>query len=278
MAYSLYASMDTTFLERLHEAHSCCTKCLTPRQIADFFDRLLGLMFPNFSSHPMKDKKSIEEEFRLLQGEFNMIQSVDDATRADITTKFFNKLPDIYNHLQGDIDAIYAGDPAARSREEVIRAYPGFYAIAAYRIAHQLLKLGVPSIPRCITEYAHSMTGIDIHPGASIGKRFFIDHGTGVVIGETTTIGDDVKIYQGVTLGALSVSKELSNVKRHPTIGDRVIIYSNATVLGGNTAVGNDSILGGNVWLTESVPEGSRVYYKAKVDKKKNSKDTLIIK
>ena len=135
--------------------------------------------------------------------------------------------------------------------------------MAAYRVAHALFLLGVELIPRSITEYAHGKTGIDIHPGASIGRRFCIDHGTGVVIGETTVIGDDVKIYQGVTLGALSVEKSLANTKRHPTIGDRVVIYSGATVLGGNTIIGDDTIIGGNVWLTESVPAWTQVYYKA---------------
>ena len=144
--------------------------------------------------------------------------------------------------------------PAAKSREEVIRTYPGFYAVAAYRIAHQLHLLGIQGIPRIITEHAHSKTGIDIHPGAKIGNHFCIDHGTGVVIGETSVIGNHVKIYQGVTLGALSVNKEDATKKRHPTLEDNVVVYAGATILGGGTVIGRGSVIGGNVWLTESVP------------------------
>ncbi|MBK6785599.1 MAG: serine acetyltransferase [Saprospiraceae bacterium] len=154
-------------------------------------------------------------------------------------------------------------DPAARSTYEVVRSYPGFFAIFTYRIGHQLQKSDVPLIPRILGEYAHSKTGIDIHPSATIGKSFFIDHGTGVVIGETAVIGNHVKIYQGVTLGALSVDKTMSGVKRHPTVGDHTIIYSGATILGGNTVIGRDCIIGGNVWLTTSVPDGTKVYHSA---------------
>ena len=154
-----------------------------------------------------------------------------------------------------------AGDPAAKDEFEVIRAYPGFYAIAMYRIAHQLLLLEVPLIPRILTEWAHARTGIDIHPGARIGEFLYIDHGTGTVIGETTVIGDHVKLYQGVTLGALSVEKYMADTKRHPTIEDRAIIYSGATILGGDTVIGHDCVIGGNVWLTRSVPPHSTVYH-----------------
>ena len=154
---------------------------------------------------------------------------------------------------------------AAESVDEVISAYPGFRAIAIYRIAHEFYRMGVPLFPRILTESAHQRTGIDIHPGATIGRSFFIDHGTGIVVGETTTIGDSVKIYQGVTLGALSVDKTLASSKRHPTIEDNVVIYSNATILGGTTVIGHDSVIGGNVWLTESVPPYSVVYHKSEV-------------
>ena len=179
------------------------------------------------------------------------------------TNAFFEAIPRIYDWLNMDIDAIYQGDPAATSRVEVIRSYPGFYAIACYRFAHELFKLGVKIIPRMIAEYAHSRTGIEIHPGAQIGKSFCIDHGTGIVIGATTIIGEHVKMYQGVTLGALSVRKEDAENKRHPTIEDGVVIYAGATILGGQTIVGQGSVIGGNVWITKSVAPGSKIYYQA---------------
>ena len=163
--------------------------------------------------------------------------------------------------LNKDLEAIYMGDPAAQSKLEVIMAYPGFLALAAYRIAHELYHLNLPLIPRIITEYANTLTSIDIHPGARLGTHICIDHGSGVVIGETAIIGDHVKIYQGVTLGALSIPKTKTKIKRHPTIGDHVIIYAQATILGGETTIGNNSTIGGNVWITESVPENSKVFY-----------------
>ena len=168
--------------------------------------------------------------------------------------------------LAKDVQAAFEGDPAARHFDEIIFSYPGLFAIAVYRVAHQLHEQGVPLIPRIMTEYAHSRTGIDIHPGVQIGESFFIDHGTGVVVGETTTIGNRVRIYQGVTLGALSLSKEecesLRTKKRHPTIEDDVIIYANATILGGSTVIGARSVIGGNVWITESVPADTIVFLK----------------
>jgi len=160
-----------------------------------------------------------------------------------------------------DVEAAFAGDPAAKSHEEVILSYPSVEAVLVHRVAHEFWIRGIPLIPRMMSEYIHSKTGIDIHPGATIGKYFFIDHGTGVVIGETTRIGDNVKIYQGVTLGALSVRKKEGDKKRHPTIEDNVTIYAGATILGGQTVIGEGSIIGGNVWITGSVPPGSRVYY-----------------
>lgn len=176
-----------------------------------------------------------------------------------LVENFFEDLPALRRILSLDMAAAFRGDPAAKSVEEVILSYPGFLAVTVHRLAHYFWKAGVPLIPRIMSELIHGRTGIDIHPGAEIGESFFIDHGTGVVIGETTIIGRNVKIYQGVTLGALSVKKEEANRKRHPTIEDDVTIYSNATILGGETVIGKGSVIGGNVWITESVPPGSRV-------------------
>jgi serine O-acetyltransferase len=170
-------------------------------------------------------------------------------------------VPGIRRKVGRDVDAACRGDPAARSSEEVILSYPGVEAIMVHRIAHDLWTREVAMIPRMMSEYIHGKTGIDIHPGASIGDSFFIDHGTGVVIGETSTIGDNVKLYQGVTLGALSVRKELANRKRHPTLEDDVTVYAGATILGGDTVIGRGSTIGGNVWLTTSVPPGSHIYH-----------------
>lgn len=186
-------------------------------------------------------------------------------TAADfVTMAYLEQLPAIRHLLDLDVQAAYEGDPAASNTEEVILCYPGITAISVHRLAHPLYKLGVPLIPRMMSEWAHHRTGADIHPGARIGRRFFIDHCTGVVVGETTTIGDEVKIYQGVTLGALSFRRNpdgtlIKGGKRHPTIGDRVTIYANATILGGDTEVGAGAVVGGGVWLTESVPPGERV-------------------
>jgi len=177
----------------------------------------------------------------------------------EVAIEFLSKLPDLRSMLADDVRAGYDGDPAAKSYDEVIFSYPGLYAITVYRLAHELLLLGVPIIPRIMTEYAHTKTGVDIHPGATIGRSFFIDHGTGVVIGETTVIGNNVKLYQGVTLGALSFPKDaqghlIRGRKRHPTIEDDVTIYAEATILGGETVIGRGAIIGGNVWVTSSVP------------------------
>ena len=179
---------------------------------------------------------------------------------------FIRRMPQLRMMLAMDVRAAYQGDPAAKSYDEIIFSYPGLFAVTVYRVAHQIYEQGLPLIPRIMTEYAHSMTGIDIHPGASLGESFFIDHGTGAVIGETTKIGNRVRIYQGVTLGALSVPREevdeLRKKKRHPTIEDDVVIYSGATILGGETVIGARSVIGGNVWITESVPPDTRVYLK----------------
>ncbi len=176
--------------------------------------------------------------------------------------KFMDSLPIIQQMLISDAVAIVSGDPAATNLDEVIRTYPGFYAIAVYRIARELHKIHIPYIPRVMTEYAHTRTGIDINPGAEIGGSFFIDHGTGIVIGETTFIGENVKIYQGVTLGALNVMKDMAHIKRHPTIEDNVVIYAGATILGGETVIGRNCTIGGNAWITKSIPAYSKVYYK----------------
>jgi serine O-acetyltransferase len=185
--------------------------------------------------------------------------------RAEVVDAFFDSLPEIRRQLMLDARAIERGDPAAASVEEVVIAYPGFLAVAVYRLAHQLHLSRVPLIPRVLTEWAHERTGIDIHPGATLGHPVVIDHGTGIVIGETTLIGNNVKLYQGVTLGALSVTKNLASVKRHPTIEDDVVIYANATILGGETVIGAGSIIGGNTWITSSVPAGSLVYQRSEV-------------
>ncbi len=187
------------------------------------------------------------------------------ARAEQICRKFFEKLPDVQKLLFKDVEAAYEGDPAAQSKEEIILSYPGFFAIFVYRIAHELYVQKVPMIPRIMTEYAHSLTGIDINAGAVIGEYFFMDHGTGIVIGETTVIGSHVKLYQGVTLGALStrMGQHLSGVKRHPTIRDHVTIYSNASVLGGNTVIGENTVIGGSAFITESVPADTRVSIKS---------------
>jgi serine O-acetyltransferase len=187
-----------------------------------------------------------------------------DADPSQVVDAFLQKLPEVRRILETDAQAAYEGDPAATSRMEVVMAYPGMYAVTVQRLAHELYRLRVPIIPRVMSELAHSKTGIDIHPGATIGERFFIDHGTGVVIGETTVIGSNVKIYQGVTLGALSPRKgqSLAGVKRHPTVCDNVTIYSGASILGGDTVIGEGAIIGGNSFITESVGENMRVSVK----------------
>ena len=186
-----------------------------------------------------------------------------DERGQRIALEVMDAVPDIRRVLATDVQAAFEGDPAAKSHDEIIFSYPGIYALTVYRVAHKLFELGVPLLPRSMTEHAHSVTGIDIHPGATIGERFVIDHGTGVVIGETTEIGRSVRIYQGVTLGALSLPKgageKLRGRKRHPTIEDDVIIYSGATILGGDTVIGTRSVIGGNVWITHSVPQDTTV-------------------
>ncbi len=200
---------------------------------------------------------------------YSFLGSAQIIDTEEAALSIMERIPDIKAMLIKDIQAIYEGDPAANSPEEIILSYPGFYAISIYRIAHEFYKTGIPCISRIMTEYAHGETGIDIHAGATIGEYFFIDHGTGIVIGETTTIGSRVKIYQGVTLGAKSFELDgdgnpVKGIKRHPDIGNNCVIYANATILGGTTKIGDGCTIGGNVWLTHSVAPGSTVYYNAK--------------
>ena len=224
-------------------------------------------MFPeHYVAYRLNDlydclQRQIEIAF-LYQGEEKQ-KAKENADR--ITDKFFANVPQLQDMLLKDVQAGFDGDPAAKSKEEIIFCYPGFYAIYVYRMAHVLYLEDVPFIPRIMTEYAHGYTGIDINPGATIGEYFFIDHGTGVVIGETTEIGKYVKIYQGVTLGALSTrqGQQLANVKRHPTIRDNVTIYSNSSVLGGETVIGENTIIGGNTFITESIPANTKVSAKS---------------
>lgn len=276
--------MDSSFVDRIYQKHKDCAKCPSTVMVPKFFRDLLGILFPNFASKPVLDFNEFQTRIQTINLELVQVLARDgsdeyvDALKQ--ANEFFAMLPQIYNKIQMDVDAMFAGDPAAKTREEVIRSYPGFYAIAAYRVAHALSDLGVNTIPRMITEHAHGKTGIDIHPRAKIGDNFCIDHGTGVVIGETTEIGKHVKIYQGVTLGALSVNKEDAQVKRHPTIEDNVVIYAGATILGGNTVIGKNSIIGGNVWLTKSIAPNSKVYYQAQMNtgEGKEKSDVIVFK
>jgi len=266
------------FITELAGAHRNATDCPPPKEVVRFFDKLLDLLFPQFSDSRFIDEKAVETRIDELKNELRLLLSKNTecmkSQEEGVIDEIFNELPGIRSQLLLDIEAIYLGDPAAKTREEVIRSYPGFYAVAAHRFAHYLLTLGIKLIPRIISENAHRRTGIDIHPGAEIGDNFCIDHGTGIVIGETTVIGDRVKIYQGVTLGGLSVKKEDARKKRHPTIEDNVVLYAGATILGGDTVIGQGSIIGGNVWLTKSVPPGSKIYYQAKMTNTKGEGDT----
>jgi serine O-acetyltransferase len=273
--------MDKTFLAKLFRTHQACPVCPSPAEVAAFFSDFLGMLFADFAQTKFPSPEDFERHADKLKADLIHIlrygpeRENGDATK--IAGQFFDALPSLYERINQDVSAMYEGDPAAKSRNEVIRTYPGFYAIAAYRIAHELLTLRVHEIPRIITEHAHSRTGIDIHPGARIGRHFCIDHGTGVVIGETAVIGDHVKIYQGVTLGALSVSKEDAEKKRHPTLEDHVVVYAGATILGGETVIGHDSVVGGNVWLTRSVPPYSKIYYQSKMYNRDTGQTDVVV-
>ena len=252
-------------------------------EIIKILNKLQSIMYPGYFRNNVYKFYTIGNNMSMLLEDalFNLIKQTNLVLKQDMRYKempsdkiekisrekiliFMEKIPLIREYLNTDIEAAYLGDPAAYSKEEIIFSYPGLYAIFVNRIAHQLYKLDIPVIPRIMTEYAHGLTGIDIHPGAAIGKYFFIDHGTGVVIGETTIIGDNVKIYQGVTLGALSTNggQKLKNIKRHPTLGNNVTVYSGTSILGGDTVIGNNVVIGGNCFIISSVSEGSKVVMK----------------
>lgn len=237
---------------------------LNPKTLQDLCDHLLGILFTELSPIDLKDQKDVQEHldqtYQLLCSIFKQLSLGDCPWCEDVFSETILKLKPL---LAADASFIAHEDPAAKNLHEVILSYPGLKAIALYRFAHELYQKNISILPRLLTEYAHNLTGIDIHPGAKIGSPFFIDHGTGIVIGETAVIGDHVKIFQGVTIGALSVQAKLRSQKRHPTICDRVVIYSNASILGGETIIGADSIIGGNVWITASVPEKTVVTHKS---------------
>lgn len=251
--------------------------------IIEILDKLRKIIYPGYYRNKSYKVYTVRNSISMLLEDviYNLVkqisvvleyvpafENVDESKRIEkaeeMTFAFLQQLPKIRAYIETDVQAAFDGDPAAYNKDEIIFSYPGLYAILVNRIAHELYVLGVPLIPRIMTEYAHSKTGIDIHPGATIGKYFFIDHGTGIVIGETTVIGDNVKVYQGVTLGALSTrgGQKLKNQKRHPTILDNVTIYSGASILGGETIVGKDVVVGGNAFITKSIPDGTRVSIK----------------
>jgi serine O-acetyltransferase len=255
------------FLQKLYTQKQKSFSAFPDKELSEkFINDLFAFLF--LPGNQRLQPQDLERELESLKSHLSSLiyEMVKDGTKVQsISDQFFQQLPDTYEQLLLDASAIKTYDPAADSLEEVILAYPGFYAITVYRLSNILWRLGLKILPRFFTEYAHSRTGVDIHPGATIGRSFFIDHGTGIVIGETTVIGNNVKIYQGVTLGALNSSGEPTGKKRHPTIEDDVIIYSGATILGGNTVVGKNSIIGGNVWLTYSVPESYVVFHRSEM-------------
>lgn len=261
--------MNKLFYKELFRQQQGLEAVPSNEEITGWAEQLICILFPELSTYAFTSEEAIAEGFEGLQHNLTNLLDATSACRecdnGEVAKAFFRNVPEIYRLLNTDIQAIVSGDPAAHSGFEVIRAYPGFYALCFYRIAHTLHQLRVPLLPRILTEQAHSRTGIDIHPAAEIGEYFCIDHGTGVVIGETTKIGKHVKLYQGVTLGALSVSKDMAFTKRHPTVEDHVVIYSGATILGGETVIGHHSIIGGNVWLTKSMPPGSLAYHNPEI-------------
>ncbi|MDK2978232.1 MAG: serine O-acetyltransferase [Bacteroidales bacterium] len=252
------------FLKRLYTFNQQMSRNYPTKLMAQkFLTDLSNLLFPvckEVTINPGKIEVAWEHLKLSLKELLLPVQPVLKKEAEEIADEYFEKIPFIYEQLLLDAKSIEEFDPAVYSLEEIILAYPGFQAIMTYRLAHPLYALSVPILPRLMSEYAHTNTGIDIHPGAKIGKSFFIDHGTGVVIGETSDIGNNVKIYQGVTIGALNVKKNEAKTKRHPTIEDNVIIYSGSTILGGKTVIGHNSVIGGNVWLTKSVDPYSVVY------------------
>ncbi|MDB5158098.1 MAG: serine acetyltransferase [Mucilaginibacter sp.] len=268
--------MNDEFYRQILNKQQLAEAVPSNKEITAWAMQVIRLLFPEQSKKVFISIGQLQDEFAKLQDELlhimNATKACNDCDNKTSVKSFFEQLPELYRILNTDIQAIFRGDPAARSEFEVIRTYPGFFAISFYRLAHSLCKYDVPLLPRILTEYAHSKTGIDIHPAANIDEYFYIDHGTGIVIGETSQIGKNVKLYQGVTLGALSVEKNMADIKRHPTVEDDVVIYSGATILGGETIVGHNSVIGGNVWLTKSVEPYSTVYHSPLIKVLKNSK------
>ena len=244
-----------SFFETLNKIQSQnWVRSINSSKITNWIDDLFLILFPEkaLSTKGIENLWNINK-LNFIAFSLNTANDKSEIEMAGISEQFYDSIPDIYFNLQKDANALLNTDPAANSIQEIINSYPGFTAIAIYRIANAISKFDIPMIPRILTEYAHSRTGIDIHPKATIGVPFVIDHGTGIVIGETTVIGKNVCIYQGVTLGAMQVEKSMEEKKRHPTVEDNVIIYANATILGGSTIVGNHSIIGGNTFVTKSV-------------------------
>ena len=258
--------MTNQFLDKLLENNLGSDIYFDKKRIEKFTDNLFHFLF-QLEDRKYHSKEALQIRIEQFKNELTtlLFNINKDANYAkNIVNSFFEALPKIYFILLDDAQSILDNDPAATCLQEIFISYPGFYAISIYRFAHQLHQQKVELIPRIWTEYGHSKTGIDIHPAAVIGNSFFIDHGTGIVIGETCIIGKNVKLYQGVTLGAISVAKEKANTKRHPTIEDGVVIYAGATILGGETTIGENSIIGGNVWITKSIMSNSIIYSKSK--------------
>ncbi|MEE8295487.1 MAG: serine O-acetyltransferase EpsC [Sphingomonadales bacterium] len=241
--------------------------CISIEDAEKVLKHFLGLVFPHYLPNCDSGEKAIKKQLTVFSNDLERIlEGLTGWKEKTIKEKVFElltDLPGISRKIARDAEALFNSDPASQSLDEVILSYPGCYAVSAYRFAHYLLKMEIPLLPRLIGEYAHRVTGIDIHPGATIGHSLYIDHGTGVVIGETAIIGNNVQIYHSVTLGALKVEKSERSKKRHPTVEDNVIIYSGATILGGKTVIGHDSVIGGNVWITGSILPHSRVMYKS---------------
>lgn len=259
--------MENDRIKLLYKSNFLQTRiCFDKKEVEYWIESFFSWIFcinEEYKEYAFFKRQKVELEEKMTQ--FLTQVGLSSTEAVSTATNFFEDVIVLHETFLSDLKVVFEFDPAAKSKDEVLLTYPGFFAIVIYRIANLLWKKEIPILPRSFSEYAHSKTGIDIHPAASIGKRFFIDHGTGVVIGETTVIGDDVKIYQGVTLGALSVSKDKAKEKRHPTIEDKVVVYANATILGGKTTIGKGAIIGGNVWITESIPSQSLVFHKSEI-------------
>ncbi|GJM59531.1 MULTISPECIES: serine O-acetyltransferase EpsC [Persicobacter] len=270
--------MKKQFIKSLFEYHRNTPPMPYRSSICELIERMREFLFPQFSEHCIVNETQIAAQYELIYSQaIDILSGMEmdlPKPAKEIADELFDALPGIHEMLKKDAEAIFSGDPASTSVDQVIRTYPGFRAIFSHRIAHELYRMKLPLLPRIISENAHSHTGIDIHPGAEIGEHFCIDHGTGIVIGETTKIGKNVKIYQGVTLGALSVDKSMAETKRHPTLEDHVVVYAGATILGGDTVIGEDSVIGGNVWLTNSVEKHSIVYHRPQIVMK-NKKELM---